>query len=70
MYKYCYVTALQGPHAEFTFQLENLGNTSSLPFTVSSDGAISLSDELNFEEAEFYLFRVGNCASDLLTPIK
>lgn len=47
-----------GPNAEFMYQLENLDNTSSLPFTVSPEGAISLSDELDFEETEYYLFRV------------
>lgn len=50
------------------YQLENLDNTSSLPFTVSPEGAISLSDELDFEETEYYLFRVGSFASDILTP--
>lgn len=51
------------------YQLEALDNTSSLPFTVSGspEGVISLSDELNFEETESYLFRVGSFESHIST---
>lgn len=52
---------MQGSNADFIFHLEDLQNSSSsLPFTIASDGTIILSDPLDFEETESYLFMVGS----------
>ena len=54
------ITHTQGPNAEFMYRLEDLRNSSSaLPFAISSDGDITLTGPLDFEETEDYLFNVG-----------
>ena len=56
---------LQGTHAEFSFSFENLLIVSApLPFEISHDrlsgeGTISVSDPLDFETTDRYVFRVS-----------
>ena len=65
----------QGTHAEFSFTFENLLNTSaSLPFAIShnrlsGEGIISISDPLDFETTDRYVFRVSTHNHSPLPPL-
>ena len=61
----CSLPPSQGTHAEFSFSFENLLNESApLPFEISHDrlsgeGTISVSDPLDFETTDRYVFSVS-----------
>ena len=51
---------MQHTNADFDLHLEDLlNNTSELPFLVFPSGDIVLSVPLDFEETEYYLFKVS-----------